>query len=34
MARRRKLDLTHPGEVLIEDFVKPLGLSQYRLARY
>jgi addiction module HigA family antidote len=23
----------HPGEVLLEDFMKPLGLSQYRLAR-
>jgi addiction module HigA family antidote len=22
----------HPGEVLAEDFLKPLGLSQYRLA--
>ena len=24
---------THPGEVLSEDFMKPLGLSQYRLAK-
>jgi len=23
----------HPGEVLMEDFMKPLGLSQYRLAQ-
>jgi addiction module HigA family antidote len=23
----------HPGEVLMEDFMKPLGLSQYRLAK-
>jgi len=23
----------HPGEVLKEDFMKPLGLSQYRLAK-
>ncbi|HEX7435031.1 MAG TPA: HigA family addiction module antitoxin [Anaerolineaceae bacterium] len=22
----------HPGEVLVEDFMKPLGLSQYRVA--
>ncbi len=22
----------HPGEVLLDDFMKPLGLSQYRLA--
>lgn len=23
----------HPGEILFEDFMKPLGLSQYRLAK-
>ncbi len=23
----------HPGEVLLEDFMKPLGLSQYRVAQ-
>ncbi len=23
----------HPGEVLLEDFLKPLGMSQYALAR-
>lgn len=23
----------HPGEVLVEDFMKPLGLTQYRLAK-
>jgi len=23
----------HPGEVLLADFMKPLGLSQYRLAK-
>jgi addiction module HigA family antidote len=23
----------HPGEVLVEDFMTPLGLSQYQLAR-
>jgi addiction module HigA family antidote len=23
----------HPGEILLEDFLKPLGVSQYRLAR-
>ncbi|MEW5829211.1 MAG: HigA family addiction module antitoxin [Chloroflexota bacterium] len=22
----------HPGEILLEDFMKPLGLTQYRLA--
>ena len=29
----RKLNPVHPGEVLLEDFLKPLGLSQYRLAQ-
>ena len=24
---------THPGEVLLEDFLKPLGLTQYALAK-
>jgi len=24
---------THPGEVLSEDFLKPLGMSQYALAK-
>jgi antitoxin HigA-1 len=23
----------HPGEVLLEDFLKPAGISQYRLAK-
>ena len=23
----------HPGEILLEDFMKPLGLSQYSLAK-
>lgn len=23
----------HPGEVLLEDFLKPLGVSQYQLAK-
>lgn len=26
------VDLT-PGEILLEDFLKPMGISQYRLAR-
>ena len=29
----KKLPPVHPGEVLLEDFLKPLGLSQYRLAK-
>ena len=28
----KRLAPVHPGEVLLEDFLKPLGLSQYRLA--
>jgi addiction module HigA family antidote len=28
-----RLAAVHPGEVLAEDFLKPLGLSQYRLAK-
>jgi addiction module HigA family antidote len=27
-----KLLPVHPGDVLLEDFMKPLGLSQYRVA--
>lgn len=29
----KNLSPIHPGEVLLEDFMKPLGLTQYRLAR-
>jgi addiction module HigA family antidote len=29
----KNLSPIHPGEVLLEDFMKPLGLSQYRLAQ-
>lgn len=28
----RKLDPIHPGEVLLHEFLEPLGLSQYRLS--
>ncbi|MBI4661332.1 MAG: HigA family addiction module antidote protein [Verrucomicrobia bacterium] len=28
----RALNPVHPGEILLEDFLKPLGISQYRLA--
>jgi antitoxin HigA-1 len=30
---RRKLPPIHPGEILREEFLVPLGLSQYRLAK-
>ena len=32
MAKTR-LAPVHPGEVLLEEFLKPLGISQYRLAK-
>jgi len=28
-----KLDPIHPGEILLEEFMGPLGLSQYRVAK-
>jgi addiction module HigA family antidote len=28
-----KLTPIHPGEILIEEFMKPMGISQYRLAK-
>ncbi|HHT9138232.1 MAG TPA: HigA family addiction module antitoxin [Candidatus Wunengus sp. YC60] len=28
-----RLPPVHPGEVLLEDFMKPLGLSNYRVAK-
>jgi len=29
----KKMAPVHPGEILLEDYLKPLGLSQYRLAK-
>lgn len=29
----RKLAPVHPGEVLLEEFLKPMGVSQYHLAK-
>ena len=29
----RKIPPIHPGEILLEEYLKPLGLSQYRLAK-
>jgi len=29
----KKLSPIHPGEILLEEFLKPLGISQYRLAK-
>ncbi|MCD4748049.1 MAG: HigA family addiction module antidote protein [Thermoanaerobaculales bacterium] len=28
-----KLEPIHPGEILLEEFLQPLGISQYRLAK-
>ena len=30
---RKRLPAVHPGEVLREEFLKPLGLTQYRVAK-
>ncbi len=31
--RMRKMAPVHPGEILFEEFLKPLGISQYKLAK-
>ncbi len=28
-----KLEAIHPGEILMEEFLQPLGVSQYKLAK-
>ena len=33
MAKVKKIPLSHPGELLYEHFMEPLGISQYRLAK-
>jgi addiction module HigA family antidote len=30
---KRKIPLAMPGEILLEEFLKPLGITQYRLAK-
>src|SRR5512144_1123570 len=30
---KKLLPPIHPGEILLEEFLKPLGISQYRLAK-
>ena len=30
---KREFDPIHPGEVLLEEFLIPMGISQYRLAK-
>lgn len=29
----KRLPPIHPGEILLEEFLKPMGISQYRLAK-
>ena len=31
--KNKKLPPIHPGEILIEEFLQPMGISQYRLAK-
>lgn len=33
LMKTKTLKPVHPGEILLEDFMKPLGLSQYRVAK-
>jgi len=33
MAKMKKIPPVHPGEVLDEEFLKPLDVTQYRLAK-
>ena len=30
---KEKLMPVHPGEILLEEFIKPLGISQYRVSK-
>ena len=30
---KRAMSPIHPGEILMEDFLKPMGITQYRLAK-
>ena len=29
----KKIEAIHPGEILLEEFLDPMGISQYRLAK-
>jgi addiction module HigA family antidote len=33
MMAKKTMDPIHPGEILMEEFLEPLGISQYRLAK-
>ncbi|MBI5375421.1 MAG: HigA family addiction module antidote protein [Candidatus Schekmanbacteria bacterium] len=30
---KQKLQPIHPGEILLEEFLKPMGISQYKVAK-
>jgi len=30
---QRDFEPIHPGEILLEEFLKPMGITQYRLAK-
>lgn len=30
---KREMPPVHPGEILLEDFLQPMGITQYRLAK-
>ena len=31
--KKKELPPIHPGQILVEEFLKPMGISQYRLAK-
>ncbi len=31
--KKKQLPPIHPGEILLEEFLQPMGISQYRLAK-
>ena len=33
MRKKRDFPPIHPGEILLKDFLRPMGISQYRLAK-
>jgi addiction module HigA family antidote len=33
MAQRKKQAPVHPGEILLQEFLVPMGITQYRLAK-
>ena len=30
---KKKIPLIHPGEILLEEFLNPMGITQYRLSK-